>query len=102
MALQHIRNTLFTENKKAINQVYNIGFGQQTTLLQLFQYLKKISGSDVEPKYVEERPGDVKHSLADISKAKELLEYDPSVSVEEGLRRTYEWYKSKIKLEARI
>ena len=94
--------SLFTENRKAVNQVYNIGFGQQTSLLQLFRYLKKISGSDVEPRYATERPGDVKHSLADISKARELLGYNPSVSVEEGLRTTYEWYKSKIKVEAKI
>ena len=92
---------LFTENRKAVNQVYNIGCGQQTTLLQLFQYLKKIAGSGIEATHAPERPGDVKHSLADISKARELLGYNPSVSVEEGLRRTYEWYKSKIKLEAK-
>ena len=92
---------LFTENRKAVNQVYNIGCGQQTTLLQLFQYLRKIAGSGIEATHAPERPGDVKHSLADISKARELLGYNPSVSVEEGLRRTYEWYKSKIKLEAK-
>jgi len=93
---------LFTENPKAVNQVYNIGCGQQTTLLQLYQYLKKIAGSGIEPTHAPERPGDVKHSLADISKARELLGYNPSVSVEEGLRRTFEWYKSKIKLEVKI
>jgi UDP-N-acetylglucosamine/UDP-N-acetyl-alpha-D-glucosaminouronate 4-epimerase len=94
--------SLFTQNRKGVNQVYNIGCGQQTSLLQLFQYLKKISGSDVEPRYATERPGDVKHSLADISKARELLGYNPSISVEEGLRTTYEWYKSKVKLEVKI
>jgi len=93
---------LFIENRKAVNQVYNIGCGQQTTLLQLYQYLKKIAGSGIEPTHAPERPGDVKHSLADISKARELLGYNPSVSVEEGLRRTFEWYKSKIKLEVKI
>ena len=87
--------SLFTENKKAVNQVYNIGFGQQTSLLQLVQYLKKITGSGVEPMHAPERAGDVKHSLADISKAKSLLGYNPIVSVEEGLRQTYEWYKLK-------
>ena len=86
---------LFTENKKAVNQVYNIGYGQQTSLLQLVEYLKKISGRDIEPMHAPERTGDVKHSLADISKAKTLLGYDPTISVEEGLRKTYEWYKIK-------
>lgn len=93
---------LFTKNKKALNQVYNIGLGQQTSLLQLVQYLKKISGSVVEPKYTDERTGDVKHSLADISKARDLLGYEPAVSVEEGLKKTFEWYKLKIKPEAQV
>ena len=90
---------LFTENKMAVNQVYNIGYGQQTSLLQLVQYLKRISASDIEPIQAPERTGDVKHSLADISKAKNLLGYNPAVSVEEGLRRTYEWYKVNNKLK---
>jgi UDP-N-acetylglucosamine 4-epimerase len=87
--------SLFTKNKMALNQVYNIGFGQQTSLLQLVRYLAKIAGSGIEPVHAPERAGDVKHSLADISKAKTLLGYDPAVSVEEGLRQTYEWYKLK-------
>ena len=90
---------LFTENKAAVNQVYNIGYGQQTSLLQLVQYLKRISARDIEPIKAPERTGDVKHSLADISKAKNLLGYNPAVSVEEGLRRTYEWYKINNKLK---
>jgi len=85
--------SLFTKNKNAINQVYNIGFGQQTSLLQLVQYLKTNAGVNVEPIYAPERSGDVKHSLADISKAKTLLGYDPVISVEEGLSQTCEWYK---------
>jgi UDP-N-acetylglucosamine 4-epimerase len=87
--------SLFTKNKKALNQVYNIAYGQQTSLLQLFDYLKKISMSNVEPLYSVERVGDVKHSLADISKAKNLLGYDPKISVEQGLKKTFEWYKER-------
>ncbi len=89
--------SLFTDNKKAINQVYNIGYGQQTSLLQLVQQLKKISQSGIEPIYAEERPGDVEHSLADISKAKNLLGYNPKISVEEGLKKTFNWFKEKLK-----
>jgi UDP-N-acetylglucosamine/UDP-N-acetyl-alpha-D-glucosaminouronate 4-epimerase len=87
--------SLYSKNKKAVNQVYNIGYGRQTTLIQLVQYLKEISQSDIEPIYGAERPGDVEHSLADISKAKNLLEYNPEVSVEEGLRKTFNWYQSR-------
>jgi len=89
--------SLFTTDKKAINQVYNIGLGEQTSLTQLIDYLKEISSSEIEPIHVAERPGDVKHSLADISKAKLLLGYNPKVSVKEGLRETYEWYSQNKK-----
>ncbi len=94
--------SLFTSNKKAVNQVYNIAYGRQTSLLQLFEYLKRISRSNVEPLYVTERPGDVKHSLADISKAKNLLDYDPKISVEEGLKKTFDWYKKKAEDKAKV
>ena len=90
--------SLFTNNKDAVNQVYNIACGQQTSLLQLAQHLTNISGFAIEPMHAPERHGDVKHSLADISKAKQLLGYDPRVSIEEGLRETFEWYKAKLKV----
>src|SRR5437773_9908435 len=86
-------------NKKANNQVYNIGCGYQTVLLDLFQKLKKISSSDIEQTHISDRPGDVKHSLADISKAKNLLGYDPQISVEEGLKKTFEWYQKQVKIK---
>jgi UDP-N-acetylglucosamine 4-epimerase len=89
--------SLFTDNKKAINQIYNIGCGQQTSLLQLVQQLKKISQSGIEPIYAAERTGDVEHSLADISKAKNLLGYKPVISVEEGLKKTFNWFKERLK-----
>lgn len=85
--------SLFTENDKAVNQVYNIACGHQTSLLRLFDYLKKEAASTMQPLLGPERKGDVKHSLADISKARQLLGYDPAVSVEEGLASTFNWYK---------
>jgi UDP-N-acetylglucosamine 4-epimerase len=94
--------SLFTENKKAINQVYNIAYGQQTSLQQLFDHLKKISGKPIEATSGPERTGDVKHSLADITKAKQLLGYDPEISVEEGLRRTFDWYKQKFQVKIKV
>jgi UDP-N-acetylglucosamine/UDP-N-acetylgalactosamine 4-epimerase len=87
--------SLFTTNKEAVNQVYNIACGNQTSLLQLFNGLKKEAGVSLEPVYGPERKGDVKHSLADISKAKKLLEYNPVVSVDEGLAKTFNWYKER-------
>ena len=85
---------LFTENKKAINQIYNIACGDQTSLLQLFDSLKQEASSSLAPVHGPDRPGDVKHSLADISKARTLLGYDPAISVADGLKATFAWYKN--------
>jgi UDP-N-acetylglucosamine 4-epimerase len=87
--------SFFTEKKEAINQVYNIACGQQTSLLELFNYLKQEANSSLEPIHGPDRQGDVKHSLANISKAKKLLGYEPAVSVEEGLKKTFRWYKEE-------
>ncbi len=87
--------SLLTSNGDAINQVYNIACGHQTSLLELFNHLKAEAGSLLEPVYGPERTGDVKHSLADISRAQALLGYQPSVPVNEGLRKTLAWYKAE-------
>jgi UDP-N-acetylglucosamine/UDP-N-acetylgalactosamine 4-epimerase len=85
---------MFTSNSKAVNHVYNIACGHQTSLLQLFDNLRQQAGSSLQPIHGPERAGDVKHSLADISKAKDLLGYEPVVSVQEGLNTTFDWYKN--------
>jgi UDP-N-acetylglucosamine/UDP-N-acetylgalactosamine 4-epimerase len=85
--------SLFTKNTEAVNQVYNIACGHQTSLLQLFNYLKREAGSPLEAIHGAERIGDVKHSLADVTKAQKLLGYEPTISVEEGLKKTFTWYK---------
>jgi UDP-N-acetylglucosamine 4-epimerase len=84
---------MFTEDKKAVNQVYNIAKGEKTTLTELVSVLQQVTGKKIEATYGAERSGDIKHSLADISKAKNLLSYHPGTSPGEGLRKTYEWYK---------
>lgn len=86
---------LFTDNPTAVNEVYNIACGEQTTLTELFMALRMEAESDMEPVYGPERMGDVKHSLADISKAKALLEYEVKVPVLTGLKRTWKWYKER-------
>ena len=84
---------MFTDNPSSLNQVYNIAKGQQTTLNELFDMLREISGKNIKPVHGPERNGDIKHSLADVSKAKRLLGYDPATSPVEGLRKTFDWYK---------
>ena len=85
---------LFTVKEEAVNEVYNIACGEQTSLLQLFDSLKQEAASELMPQHGPDRAGDVKHSLADISKAKSILGYNPSVSVKAGLKSTFEWYKN--------
>jgi UDP-N-acetylglucosamine/UDP-N-acetylgalactosamine 4-epimerase len=89
--------SLFTENKEAVNQVYNIACGDQTSLVALFDGLNKEANTSLKPVFGPERKGDVKHSLADISKARTLLGYEPAVTVEEGLKKTFSWYSANSK-----
>ena len=84
---------LFTENKEALNQIYNVACGDQMSLNDMISLLNEISGKSIEPNYGPERPGDVKHSKADISKIENLLGYTPQVRFKEGLARVYDWYK---------
>lgn len=83
---------LTTKNRDAMNQVYNIARGEQTSLLELVNRLQKISGKIIKPTFRQERKGDIKHSHASIEKAKEKLGYEPRFSLEQGLTRAYEWY----------
>src|SRR5687767_5552346 len=83
---------MFTENPLAINQVYNIAKGEQVSLSDLINYLQEITGKHIKPVYHPERKGDIKHSHADITKAKDLLGYHPSVNIKEGLKKAYDWY----------
>lgn len=74
-------------------EVVNVALGGRITLNELYSQIAAILGTDIEPVHGEPRPGDVRHSQADISKAVELLGYGPKTSVEDGLRATVEWYR---------
>ena len=78
----------------APGETINVATAGRITLNDLFRRLKDLTGATVEPVYGEARPGDVKHSQADISKANRILGYLPKVSFEEGLKRTLEWYRA--------
>ncbi len=87
--------SLFTNNSEAVNQVYNIACGEKTSLNELFDGLKQEANSNLKPVYGPERLGDVKHSLADISKAINLLGYEVKIPVSEGLKKTFQWYREQ-------
>ena len=89
---------MLTENKEAINTVYNVAFGERNTLNDLITYLKE-SLSEFDPKikdiqvaYGPNRVGDIPHSLASIDKAKNLLNYNPQYSLKKGLEEAIKWY----------
>ncbi|MGH9315397.1 MAG: SDR family oxidoreductase [Vicinamibacterales bacterium] len=84
------------EAPKASGEVINVATGGRISLNQLFSMVRALTGSSFEPVYAEERAGDVRDSQADITKACELLGYTPSVSLEEGLNRTLEWYRASL------
>jgi len=88
-------NLRAAEAPGAVGQVMNLGIGQRITLNDLLAELQKILGTNLTPRYEAPRAGDVRHSLADISEAQQLLGYEPRVMLAEGLRYTVEWYRGQ-------
>jgi UDP-glucose 4-epimerase len=85
---------------KVAGKVFNIATASQITLNETVKILRKLIGYNGEVQYGPERAGDIKHSYADISAAKEAMGYTPTVSFEEGLKKTVEWYRSSMASEA--
>lgn len=81
---------------KAAGEVFNVATGRRVTLNETFRALQPLTSYSGQPKYGPARGGDVKHSLADVSKAEAGLGYRPTVDFEEGLRRTVEWYRKEM------
>jgi UDP-N-acetylglucosamine 4-epimerase len=94
-----------TAADEAANQVYNVALQDRTSLNQLYEAIRSLLEprfphlKDSKPEYREFRAGDVRHSLADISKAKELLGYEPSHRIEEGLKESMDWYVNDLSIE---
>lgn len=91
-------NLLSAKSEKGFGEVFNVGCGDQISLNQLLKMLKDILKVNFDADYEVARPGDVLHSRADISKAKEILGYSPEIEIREGLIRTIDWYKQNEKL----
>ena len=77
-------------------QAYNIAYGGREYLIDIYHSLTKALDKDIEPKFGPDRKGDIKHSNADISKAKALLGYDPEYDFARGLNEAIEWYKNNL------
>ncbi|UCE36843.1 MAG: SDR family oxidoreductase [Thermoplasmata archaeon] len=89
-------NLMLLKTSGADGEILNIGGGKRVTVNQLFEYLKQLIGSDIEPIYGEEIKGDAKHTLSDVGKAEKLIGYKPTIDIETGLERFVKWYKSNL------
>jgi UDP-glucose 4-epimerase len=87
-------NLLACEAEGIAGETFNVGGGGQISLNQLIKELQAIFDTDLKVEYAEPRPGDVKHSLASMEKAKKLMGYESTIHFDEGLRRTVAWFKS--------
>src|SRR5262245_17204406 len=82
-------------------RVYNVACGRRTSLLELVAPRTALLGTDLEPAHVAARPGDVRHSQADISRARQELGYEPTTSMARGLRKCLEWFRGRRGARAR-
>ncbi len=89
-------NMLAAAAKTTQGQVINIACGQSVTINQVIATINKLLGTDHKPKYAPPRAGDVTHSLADITLAREVIGYEPHLMFEDGLARAIEWYKANL------
>ena len=90
-------NACHTQQEGALGEVINIACGARTTINQLHSQLCEIMAKSTKPLYAPPRAGDVRHSLADIGKARNLLRYNPKVDVITGLRKSTEWFANHIR-----
>jgi nucleoside-diphosphate-sugar epimerase len=77
-------------------EAFNVACGDRITVNSMLHQINKVTGKDIAAIHAEPRSGDIKHSQADICRAKELLGYEPKVTFEEGLRHTIEWYRDNL------
>ena len=88
-------NILASKAKGVSGEVFNIGCGEGTSVNSLASKLNEILKAEISPSYDEPRPGDIRHSFADISKAKKMLKYEPQVPFGKGLEETIRWYRER-------
>jgi UDP-glucose 4-epimerase len=84
---------LAAEHPEAVGRVFNLASGRAYSLLELLQAIEEAVGSPLEPQFTSPRPGDIRHSFADIRAARGILGYEPRISLQEGIRRTLNAYR---------
>jgi len=105
---EHSRDFTYVENvveanlkamiapKEACGKAYNVAYGGQVSLNELYKKLCQLLKKDITPVYGQNRPGDIKHSNADIGNARKYLGYDPDYSFERGIELAVDWYKENL------
>lgn len=88
-------NILASQARDVSGEVFNIGGGEKTSVNVLAHQLNAVLSKKIKPSYEEPRRGDIKHSYADISKARKMIKYEPLVSFRDGLRETVRWYRGE-------
>ena len=96
-AIQANIKGLLTSNREALNKVYNVAVGERISINQLFESIAALAGSNAKPVYRESRAGDIRDSIADISRSKKLLGYEPTIRFKSGLELTLNWFMQNLK-----
>ena len=89
-------NLLAAQAEETHGEVINIACGEQITINAVIEHINRCVGKSVKPLYVPDRPGDVKHSMADISLAEKVIGYKPVVQFAEGLEKAIKWYRQNL------
>lgn len=97
--IQNVVNAtlLGCKEKNAAGEVINVGYGKEVSVLELVETINKVLNKNIKPKFTDPRPGDIRHSYADITKAKKILDYYPKINYKQGLKRTIKWYYEKFR-----
>ncbi|MHC4843287.1 MAG: SDR family oxidoreductase [Planctomycetota bacterium] len=89
-------NLLAAQTERTAGEVLNVACGQRVTVNQIIETINELAGKDIKPVYTDPRPGDVKHSLADITLAAKTIGYKPVVPFKEGLKKAIDWYREAL------
>ena len=87
-------NSIFSNDADAWNNIYNIAYGSRANLLELYDLIQQVAGKNIKPVFGPQRYGDIPHSLANIKKACRTIAYNPQISLQEGLKLTFNWFKN--------
>ncbi len=88
-------NMLAAESEDVSGEVFNVACGDRITVNTLYAKIRQFFHKNIDPVYDKPRPGDIRHSFADIGKARKMLKYEPAVPFDDGLRKTVQWYRTR-------